>query len=159
MKKTLVAYFSCTRITEKLALRLAAQIGAETFEILAATQYTPADLNWRNPQSRTSIEMKDSTSRPDLEFKLLSLASYDVIFIGFPIWWYRHPSIIDSFLESVDFTGKTIVPFATSGSSGMGDTSRLIKGIVPKANVLEGQRFSRHASDAELKQWAEGFLL
>lgn len=157
MKRALVAYFSVSDVTAKLAQKLAGQIGADVFEIQALSPYTQEDLDWRDSKSRSTVEMKDPACRPPMAEIPQGIRNYDLIFVGFPIWWYRHPSIIDSFLESADFSGKTIVPFATSGGSDMGDTSRILQGIVPKAKVVEGKRFSRHASEAELRLWAESW--
>ena len=117
MKKALVAYFSASGVTRALAERLAKGIEADIFEIVPEKLYTDADLDWRDKQSRSTIEMQDPKSRPAMASKLENAEDYSVIFVGFPVWWYREPSIIDTFLESADFSGKTIVPFATSGSS------------------------------------------
>ncbi len=116
MAKALVAYFSASGVTAALAKRLAESIEADLFEIKPETPYTNADLNWMNKSSRSSVEMADRASRPAIASKVGDMASYDVVFIGFPVWWYREPSIIDTFVESYDFSGKTIVPFATSGA-------------------------------------------
>ncbi len=158
MKKALVAYFSASGVTAKLAGRLAGAIGADLYEIAPETPYTKADLDWRDRQSRSSVEMNDRSSRPAIGSAPADVASFDVVFVGFPIWWYREPSIIDTFLESYDFAGKTVVPFATSGSSGMGDSSKIMQELVPGAVVEEGKRFPASAPEAELKKWAEGFL-
>ena len=158
MKKALVAYFSASGVTAKLAGRLAGAIGADLYEIAPEIPYTKADLDWRDRQSRSSVEMNDRSSRPAIGSAPADVAAFDVVFVGFPIWWYREPSIIDTFLESYDFAGKTVVPFATSGSSGMGDSSKIMQELVPGARVEEGKRFPASASEAELKKWAEGFL-
>jgi flavodoxin len=158
MKKALVAYFSASGVTAKLAGRLAGAIGADLYEIAPETPYTKADLDWRDRQSRSSVEMNDRSSRPAIGSAPADVASFDVVFVGFPIWWYREPSIIDTFLESYDFAGKTVVPFATSGSSGMGDSSKIMQELVPGAVVEEGKRFPASASESELKKWAKGFL-
>jgi len=126
--KKLVAYFSASGTTRKLAKNLAEVIGADVYEIKPATPYTGKDLNWNNSQSRSSLEMADINSRPALADKDAKISDYDTIFIGFPIWWYVAPHIINSFLESYDFAGKTIVIFATSGGSGFGETSHPIRG-------------------------------
>ena len=127
MSKKLVAFFSASGSTRKLANSLAEILGADTYEIKPATPYIGKDLNWNNSQSRSSLEMADINSRPELADKSAKIADYDVIFIGFPIWWYVAPHIINSFLESYDFAGKTVVIFATSGGSGFGDTLNQLK--------------------------------
>ena len=154
MSKTLVAYFSASGVTKKLAERLPDSIGADLFEIVPEKPYTRADLVWINPKSRSSVEMKDRSCRPAIASKVEDMSQYDVIFLGFPIWWYREPSIIDTFAESYDFSGKTIVPFATSGSSGIGESGGNIKKLAKDSDTKEGQRFKAKASAEELKAWA-----
>ena len=122
MSKKLVAYFSASGVTKKVAEQLSQVAGADLFEIRPAVPYTDADLNWRDTHSRSSVEMNDPHSRPNIAETLSTMADYDVIFLGFPIWWYTAPTIIHTFLESYDFSNKTIVPFATSGGSGFGKT-------------------------------------
>ncbi len=122
--RTLVAYFSCTGTTKKAAEKLAGAAGADLFEIRPQTPYSRADLNWNSKQSRSSVEMNDPASRPAIAEKLDGMERYDAVFVGFPIWWYTAPRIIASFLESYDFSGKTVIPFATSGGSGMGSIDR-----------------------------------
>lgn len=124
MSKKLVAYFSASGVTERYAARLAKVTGAELFEIKPSVPYTNADLNWQNSNSRSSVEMKNPDSRPEIAEKFADMDSYDTVFVGFPIWWYVAPTIIDTFLESYDFSGKTVIPFATSGGSGMGQNRR-----------------------------------
>lgn len=158
MAKYLVAYFSASDVTKKLAINLAESIGAEIFEIVPKQLYTRSDLNWINPKSRSSLEMKDRTSRPPIASIVEDMNEYDVIFIGFPIWWYREPSIIDTFAEAYDFSGKKIVPFATSGTSGIGDSGKNIAELAKNAAVEEGKRFKARASREELKEWAEKYL-
>ena len=119
--KTLVAYFSASGVTAKVAKKLAEAIGAELYDICPKTPYSRADLDWTNKQSRSSVEMNDKSCRPKLMDTAAPVAEADVVFIGYPVWWYREPSIIDSFLEAYDFSGKKIVPFATSGGSPVGD--------------------------------------
>nr|MCR5685700.1 NAD(P)H-dependent oxidoreductase [Lachnospiraceae bacterium] len=126
MAKSLVAYFSASGVTKKLAENLAEAIGADLFEIVPEQIYTDADLNWQDQNSRSSVEMKDRACRPAIASKVENMAQYDVVFVGFPVWWYREPSIIDTFAEEYDFGGKTIVPFATSGMSGIGESGRNI---------------------------------
>ena len=154
MSKVLVAYFSASGVTAKLSERLAAAIDADIYEIKPETPYTSADLNWMDKQSRSSVEMNDRSSRPAIGNKVEDMDQYDTVFVGFPIWWYREPSIIDTFMEAYDFTGKTIVPFATSGGSGMGDSSANMQALAKGAKVVEGKRFGRNASEDELKSWA-----
>lgn len=156
MSKTLVAFFSASGTTAHLAQRLASVIAAEVHEIVPEVPYAPADLNWRDKRSRSSREMGDKSTRPALAPSNLNLSAYDTVLLGFPIWWYREPSVIDSFLEAHDFTGKTIVPFATSGGSGMGSTAARMRSLAPGATVLEGRRLSSRESDAKLRRWFEG---
>ena len=156
MKKILVAYFSASGVTAKVAMKLAQAAGADLFEIKPQQPYTNADLNWMDKQSRSTLEMKDRNCRPVMAEKP-DVSGYDVILVGFPIWWYREPSIIDTFMESADFTGKTIVPFCTSGGSGLGDSAKNMQSLAPGAKVLDGKRFSVSATPDELKKWAEQF--
>ena len=158
MSKALVAYFSASGVTALLAEKLAKAAEADLFEIRPEKAYTDADLNWQDKNSRSSVEMNDRSCRPAIAEKKADMDQYEVVFIGFPIWWYREPSIIDTFLESYDFSGKTIVPFATSGSSGIGDTARNMQGLAKGAAVAEGRRFGSGASSQELKTWAEKWL-
>ena len=158
MKKTLVAYFSASGVTGSVAENLANGIGADLFEIVPEKPYTNADLDWQNSRSRSSVEMKDRNCRPTIASKAADMAQYDVVFVGFPIWWYREPSIIDTFMESYDFSGKTIVPFATSGGSGLGEAPRNMQALAKGANVVNGKRFSVAVSAQELKAWAEAYI-
>ena len=157
-KKVLVAYFSATGTTAKVAERLATATGADLFEIKPLYPYSDADLNWMNKQSRSSIEMSDRRARPEIATKVENMSQYSVIFVGFPIWWYREPSIIDTFLEAYDFNGKTIVPFATSGGSGMGDSGKIMQELAPQATVFTGERFAKDVSESTLKEWANEWL-
>jgi len=156
--KVLVAYFSATGTTARVAERLAAATNADLFEIVPETPYSDADLDWRNKESRSSVEMADKASRPAISSKVENMADYNLVFVGFPIWWYREPSVIDTFLEAYNFEGKTIVPFATSGSSGMGDSSEIMQKIAPLAKVVEGRRFAKDVSEEELKNWAQEWV-
>ena len=158
MGKVLVAYFSASGVTAGLSKKLADAIGADLYEIEPAQAYTNADLNWMDKKSRSSVEMNDCNSRPAIGSKVENMEQYSTVFVGFPIWWYREPSIIDTFLEAYDFAGKTIVPFATSGGSGMGDSSNIMQSIIKDGKVVEGKRFSRSASENELKKWAEKWI-
>ena len=155
MSKSLVAYFSASGTTARVAKNLASAIGADLFEIVPETAYTSADLNWQNKQSRSSIEMSDRSSRPAVGSHVPNMDDYDTIFVGFPIWWYREPSIIDTFLEMYDFSGKKLVPFATSGGSGIGKCASSFSKLAPNATVDEGKRLTSSASKAELASWAE----
>ena len=157
MSKKLVAYFSATGTTGSVAQKLAQAIDADLYAITPKTPYTTADLNWNNSASRSSIEMKDKTSRPELANKDADIKSHDVIFIGFPIWWYVAPTIINTFLESYDFTGKTIILFATSGGSGFGKAVQELQSSAPGATIKEGKVFRSRTSVEELKKWAESF--
>lgn len=158
MSKVLVAFFSASGVTKKLAGNLAEVIGADLFEIVPEKLYSKPDLMWMNPLSRSSVEMRDRTCRPAIASKVEDVSQYDVIFLGFPVWWYREPSIIDTFAESYDFAGKTIVPFATSGSSGIGDSGKNIGELAKGAKVEEGLRFKAKADAEELKSWAEKYI-
>ena len=155
MSKKLVAYFSASGVTAKVAQTLAEAIGADIFEIAPKVPYTEADLNWMDKNARSTIEMNDSSSRPEIEFMRDNMSEYDTIFVGFPIWWYVAPTIINTFLESYDLTGKTIIPFATSGTSGMGKTNEKLAPSCKGAKLLEGKRFSSNASGKELAAWAD----
>ena len=154
MDKSLVAYFSASGKTRKVAQRLSEAVGADIYEIVPETPYTKKDLDWMDKSSRSSVEMKDLSSRPAIKGDLPKVQDYDVIYVGFPIWWYREPSIIDTFLESCDFDGKKIVPFATSGSSRMGKTAERLAVIAKGADVAEGKRFSARAGAEKLRKWA-----
>lgn len=157
-KKILVAYFSATGTTAGVAEKLATAVDADLFAITPVQPYSDADLDWRDKQSRSSIEMQDLNSRPEIAAKVENMQQYSVVFVGFPIWWYREPSIIDTFMESYDFTGKTIVPFATSGSSSIGDCGKNIQKLAPQATVYSGRRFFADVEGEELHKWAEQWL-
>ena len=155
MKKALVAYFSASGVTAALAQRLAESLGAPAYEIRPEVLYTKADLNWMDKKSRS---MQDKSCRPALADRDAPVADADVVFVGFPVWWYREPSVVDSFLEAYDFTGKTVVLFATSGSSGMGEEAPARAAEITRADVRPGKRFAARASVEELKNWAEQYL-
>lgn len=158
--KKLVAYFSCSGVTKKLAGKLAQAAGADLFEIQPEVPYTRKDLDWMNKKSRSSVEMSDPNSRPAIASKVEQMDAYDVVFVGFPIWWYVAPTIIDTFLESYDFSGKTVIPFATSGTSGMGDTDKVLQKLLPEDVAWKpGKRFSSVASEDELSAWIDGMNL
>ena len=156
MSKKLVAYFSASGTTKKAAERLARAAGADLFEIKPVESYTRADLNWMDKKSRSSVEMNDPSSRPEIAEKLANMADYDTVFIGFPIWWYVAPHIINTFVESYDFTGKTLVPFATSGGSGMGHTVDELKKLCPNADWKTGKLVNSMPDNA-LSDWADMF--
>ena len=155
MSKKLVAYFSATGTTGSVAQKLAQAIDADLYAITPKTPYTTADLNWNNDKARSTVEMRDKKYRPEIANNDADIKSHDVIFIGFPIWWYVAPTIINTFLESYDFTGKTIILFATSGGSGFGKAVEELKPSAPGAMIREGKVFNRRVSAEELKKWAE----
>ena len=142
MSKKLIAYFSASGVTAKLAKTLSNTIGGDLFEIKPEQPYSKVDLNWNDPKSRSSIEMKEKKDfRPAISSKVDNMGQYDIIYIGFPIWWYVAPTIINSFLEQYDLTGKIIIPFATSGGSGMGNTNKELEDSCKGAVLKEGKRF------------------
>ena len=155
----LVAYFSATGTTAKAAKALANAVGGTLYEIKPAVPYTSADLNWMDKGSRSSVEMKDPNSRPALADTDAPVAGHDVIFLGFPVWWYVAPTILNTFLEAYDFTGKTIVLFATSGGSGLGKSAAGLRSSAPGAKIVDGRMLNGHLKEAELKAWAEGLKL
>ena len=159
MADKLVAYFSASGVTEKVAQSLAGAVGADLFEIAPIEHYTDADLDWRDKKSRSTIEMNDESCRPAIAGTVADMGSYDTVFVGFPVWWYVEPRIIDTFLESYDFSGKTVVPFFTSGGSQLGEGQERIAALAKGAKVLPGKRFSARASEAELKKWIETLSL
>ena len=155
MSKKLVAYFSASGTTKEAAERLAKAAGADLFEIKPTIPYTSADLNWMDKESRSSVEMNDPDSRPEIAETMPNMADYNTVFIGFPIWWYVAPHIIHTFLESYDFTGKTLVPFATSGGSGMGGEDVLRSACSKGTKWLPGKRLSSRESMASVQKWVE----
>ena len=157
MGKTLVAYFSASGVTKKLAQTLADAIGADLFAIEPKLPYTRADLNWMDKQSRSTIQMQNPASRPEIAGTCANIADYDTVFVGFPIWWYVAPTIVNTFLESCDLTGKTVVPFATSGGSGMGKTADILRAVCPAADILPGKRLSARESAEAVRAWLETF--
>ena len=159
MSKVLVAYFSASGTTEKVAKDLAQAANADLYEIKPAVLYTKADLNWMDKKSRSSIEMNDKTSRPALADKNANIADYETVLLGFPIWWYVAPTIINSFLESYDFSGKKIVLFATSGGSGFGKTVAGLKGsVAADTTIVEGGLLNGRNTAADLQKWVESVL-
>ena len=154
MSKSLVAYFSASGVTKKAAEMLAKVTNSDLFEIKPSVPYTKADLDWTNKQSRSSVEMQDKHSRPEIAEKLADADKYDTIFLGFPIWWYVAPTIINTFVESCDLSGKTIIPFATSGGSGMGKTVDELKPSCPNA-IWKSGKVINGMSEKSLADWAE----
>ena len=152
----LVAYFSATGTTARAAKTLAAAVGADLYEIRPAVPYTSADLNWMDKGSRSSREMQDKQSRPALADTDAPVASHDVIFLGFPVWWYVAPTLLNTFLEAYDFTGKTIVLFATSGGSNLGKSAAGLRPSATGAKIVDGRMLNGRLNEAELKAWAEG---
>lgn len=154
--KTLVAYFSATGTTMEAASRLAKLADADLFEIVPEIPYTPADLNWRDKSSRSTLEMQDKSSRPTVASKVENMAQYDTVFVGYPIWWYIAPTIINTFLEQYDFTGKTVIPFFTSGGSGAGETMKYLRPSAPGANWVDPKNLN-YMSENEMKSWINSF--
>ena len=156
MRKILVAYFSASGVTKGVAQLLAKVSGADLLEIRPGVPYTQADLNWTDKKSRSSVEMNDPLSRPEIAEMLPNMADYDTVFVGYPIWWYVAPHIINTFVESYDLSGKTLVAFATSGGSGIGKTVEELKKLYPDANWKDGKLLN-NISDKELVDWASKF--
>ena len=158
-QKILVAYFSASGVTAQVAQTLTQAASADVYEIKPAVPYSAADLDWMNPKSRSSVEMKDPSSRPAISGQVDNMADYDVIFVGFPIWWYVAPTIIQTFLESYDFSGKTITPFATSGGSGLGRTNEKLQQSCPGATLRPGKLLNGRPSVEALKKWVKSLNL
>ncbi len=156
MKKILVAYFSATGTTKKVAEEICKVENGDLYEIKPAVLYTPQDLDYTVRDSRSNTEMADESCRPAMVDDLDSIAAYDTVFVGFPVWWGREPSIVDTFLEKYDFTGKTLIPFCTSGGSGAAKSAEHIKGIVGEdVCVDEGKRLGPDASEEEIRTWKD----
>ena len=155
MSKKLVAYFSASGVTAKLAQRLASAANADIHEIKPKIPYTPADLDWNNKSSRSTLEMQDKSSRPELAQKQFDSSEYDVVYLGFPMWWYIAPTIINSFLESGDFSGKTIILFATSGGSDLGKSADMLKASVPASTRIISGKVLNRASDGEIAEFVK----
>lgn len=153
--KALVAYFSATGTTKGVAEHIANGLNADIYEIVPEEPYTDADLDYNDNNSRTTIEMNDPDARPAISGSVENMEQYDIVFIGFPIWWYVAPTIINTFLESYDFSGKTIVPFATSGGSGMGNTNEKLAPSCPGAILMKGKMLNGLLSQEELKAWVK----
>ena len=160
MSKILVAYFSASGVTKKVAEELAKIRRADLFEIRPETPYTRADLDWEDQTSRSTREMQDPDCRPAMAGKVENMAQYDVVFVGFPIWWNREPSVVDTFLEAHDFAGKKLVPFCTSGGSGIGGASKRLRELTGAAvTVEEGMRLGGEVSEQDLETWTAGLGL
>ena len=157
MSKKLVAFFSASGVTAQAARSLADAAGADLYEIKPAVPYSNADLDWMNKNSRSSIEMNDKASRPAIADTDAHIADYDVVFVGFPIWWYIAPTIINTFLERYDFSGKKIVLFATSGGSGFGKTTENLQPSAPNAKIIEGKLLNGRHDKTSLAAWAAQF--
>lgn len=155
MGRKLVAYFSASGVTAKVAETLSETIGADIYAIEPEVPYTKADLNWMDKQSRSSLEMKDLSSRPAIKGRCDNINEYDTIFVGFPIWWYIAPTIINTFLESYDMSGKTIVPFATSGGSSIGKTNEKLQPSCLNAKLIDGKVFKMTVGKDELSEWVK----
>ena len=152
--KKLVAYFSATGTTMEAATKLAEATNADLHEIVPEARYTAADLNWQDKNSRSSVEMADKSSRPAIANKVENMEQYDTVFVGFPIWWYIAPTIVNTFLEQYDLTGKTIVPFFTSGGSGAGETLKYLQPSAPNAKWVEPKNLTQ-MDKAQVKAWVE----
>ena len=159
MSKKIVAYFSASGTTAAVAKTLAEAAGADLYEIKPQTPYTRADLDWTNKKSRSSVEMNDKSFRPALADRDAHVENYDTVFLGFPIWWYTAPTIINTFLESYDFNGKTIAPFCTSASSPLGSSATKLQDLTDSAAWLEGRRFSGGASASDVQSWVDSLDL
>ena len=158
MKKTLVAYFSASGVTAKVAKNLAKAADADLYEIRPKTPYTAADLNWIDKQARSTIEMHNKSFRPELLDHDANISKYDVVYVGFPIWWYVAPTIINTFLESYDFSEKTIIPFCTSHSSGIGSSADNLHVLCADSTLwMEGRRFEAGTSKKTIEEWLYGY--
>lgn len=153
MSKVLVAYFSASGVTKSVAEKIASIINGDLFEIEPKEKYTDEDLNWHNKQSRSSVEMKDKSSRPEIKENNLDISSYDTILIGFPIWWGVAPTVVNTFIESKNFEGKTLIPFCTSGGSGMRYAENDLKKTYPNYNWKDGKRLTGMENDEDIKSW------
>ena len=155
MSKKLVAYFSASGVTKSVARNLSQTAGADLYRIQPEVPYTSADLDWMNKKSRSSIEMNDPASRPAIAAEDLDISSYDVVFLGFPVWWYMAPTIINTFLETYDFSGKTVIPFATSGSSGIENCEKKLQQQYPSINWKSGKLLNGHPGQDVLDSWVK----
>ena len=153
MRKILVTYFSASGETKRVAEKIASITNGDLFEIEPKEKYTNADLDWTNKQSRSSVEMKNKSFRPEIKENSLDISSYDTILIGFPIWWGVCPTVVNTFIESKDFTGKTLIPFCTSGGSGMSYAENDLRKTYPNYNWKEGKRLTGRENNEDLKNW------
>ena len=153
MSKTLVAYFSASGVTARAAKEIADAVGADLYEIRPAEPYSQADLNWMDKKSRSTVEMNDPACRPAIAGAVEHMEQYDTVFVGFPVWWYVEPRIVDTFLEGSDFSGKTLIPFATSGGSGIGKAEKSLRAHCPEANWKQGKLVNSGAA-----AWARSVL-
>lgn len=158
MKRVLITYFSASGVTKNVASLLSKATGGDLIEIVPEEIYTKADLNWLNTNSRSTLEMKDKSSRPPIKNKINNINDYQVIFIGFPIWWYREPSIIDTFIEQYDLSNKKVILFATSGGSGINGAINNTKTLKGNPNIIDGRRLGNNVSLEEIKSWANNYL-
>ena len=159
MSKILVAYFSASGVTKNAAEKLAKAANADLFEIKPVRPYTDADLDWTDKKSRSTVEMNDLSSRPEIANKCENMGSYDVVFVGFPIWWHVEPRIIDTFLESYDFSEKTVIPFATSGGSGLGKTAENFKKLFGSNTTVKDGKLLTRASETDVSGWVKSLGL
>ena len=159
MSRKLVAFFSASGVTAKVAEKLSDTIGADLFAIEPKVPYTKADLDWMDKNSRSTLEMKEPASRPEIARVRDNMEEYDTVFVGFPIWWYVAPTIINTFLESYNLTGKTIIPFATSGGSGMGKTNEKLMPSCKGAKLLDGKVMKANVGAKELDDWVAGLSI
>ena len=155
MSKKLVAYFSASGVTKGVAEKIAKIVDADIFEIEPKQKYTVADLNWMDKNSRSTIEMKNKTFRPEIKETVKDISKYDVVVVGFPVWWYTAPTIINTFLDSLDFSGKTIIPFCTSGGSGIEDCQRDLQKTYPSYIIKNGKRIRGNESVDYIKNWLQ----
>ncbi len=153
--KVLVAYFSATGTTKGVAEIIAENMGADIYEIVPQEPYTDADLDWHDDKSRSTIEMNDSSSRPEIDGAVENMEQYDIVFIGYPIWWGEAPRIVSTFMESYSFEGKTVIPFCTSSSSGLGSSGKNLEELTDGAQWMEGMRFVGGVSEADVQAWIE----
>lgn len=154
-QNVLVAYFSCSGTTRRMAEKLAAATGADLYEIVPERPYTAADLDWKNRMSRTSVEMRDPSSRPAIAGSLPDMRNYEIVFLGFPVWWYIAPTIINTFIEGCNLAGKKVVPFATSGGSGIANCEKNLRLVYPQINWKAGKLLNGSLSKAEMDEWLE----
>lgn len=155
MSKILVTYFSASGVTENIAKKIANALGGTLYEIKPEREYTDEDLDWTNKKSRSSIEMLDVSCRPLIKKENINLDDYDIVLVGFPVWWYTTPKVINTFIESMDFTGKTLIPFCTSGGSGIETCERDLKNLYPKYNWKKGKRFTSRENEDDIKSLIE----